>query len=105
MSLDGFALEGGFFGVGEGVFGFGGGEGFSGEGLGAGFDFGGFFAGGLEFLGFSAEAAYFDGAWFGDEVAHEEIFSRVGFPVRGRRAQYSGGRTLSANAGPPLREG
>jgi hypothetical protein len=54
MWLDGLALEGGFLGIGEGVFCFGRGLGGGGEGLCTGVDLGGFFAGCLEFLGFSA---------------------------------------------------
>jgi hypothetical protein len=53
--LGGFALEGGFFACEVGL-GFEAGGGGSGEGFGAGFCVGGFFAEGLKFLLFGAQA-------------------------------------------------
>ena len=73
--LDGFALEGGLLGVGEGVFRFEGGDGGGGKGLGAGLALGGLIAECLELLRLAAEAADFDGTWFRDEIAHREILS------------------------------
>ena len=72
--LNGFALEGGLLGVGEGVFcldvgGVGAG------GLGAGLGLGGLLAECLEFLCLGAEARDLDRAGLGDEIAHGEIFS------------------------------
>ena len=54
MQLDGFALEGGLLGVGEGVLGLEGGYRCRGLLLGAGVDLGCLFAGGLKLLGFPA---------------------------------------------------
>src|ERR1700678_909645 len=71
--LDGFALEGGLLGVGEGVLCLEGGDRRGGRGLGAVVGVGGFFAEGLELLGFATESADFDGAGFGDEIAHKEF--------------------------------
>ena len=76
--LDGFALEGGLLGVGEGVLGLEGGDGLGGLGLCAGVGLGGLFAHGLELLGLAAEAADLEGAGFGDEVVHGGIFSWAG---------------------------
>jgi len=73
--LDGFALEGCFLGVGEGVLCLEGGCGGSGEGFCAGLALGGFFAQCLELLRLAAQTANFYTGWFRDQITHREIFS------------------------------
>ena len=82
-ALNGFAVEAGFLGVGEGVFGCEGGVGCLEGWLLASLELGCLFAHGLELLSFAAESADFDGSGFRNEIAHEVIFSR--FRWEGRR--------------------
>src|ERR1700743_2346765 len=89
--LGGFALEGGFLGVGEGVLGFEGRSGIAVSRLGAGFALVHFLAERLELLGFAAQAAYFY-AGFGNEIAHKEILSWLEKFVPNCRSLHCGGK-------------